>query len=435
MPKPVSTALPNSARTTSLRQRRWQRWVESLHIARDAILSNRLRSLLTVFGVVIGVAVVALVAALLESAQGFIADQTAGLGPGIARVEKAAFQDFVGDAQEFEEAKAKRPDVTIENLKTLRDRLGDRLEIGAQVGASLPVRFDNQTVNGVAIQGVTANIPFLSTLKLERGRELSEFDDLYRREVCVIGADVADFLFPAADPIGKTIKLGVFPYEVIGVYAPVGSSIGASQDSFVQMPLGSFAKLFGARSRSIGLLAKAKPGLAMTDDELEETLRFGMRQLRRLQPGEKDNFSITTAKKVQEFAGTITGIAAAVLFPLTAIALIVAGIVVMNMMLASVTERTREIGIRMAIGARRRDILAQFLIESTLLTVVGGSLGLLIATGLAWLFSKLSGLTVGLPLWAAVAALTVAVTVGIVFGVFPARRAARLDPIEALRSE
>lgn len=165
----------------------------------------------------------------------------------------------------------------------------------------------------------------LSTVKLERGRALAEFDDQYRREVCVIGADVADALFPAANPIGKTIKLGAFPYEVIGVYAPIGSSLGASQDSFVQVPLNSFAKLFGARSRSIALLARAKPdeqlsGDVLAEDELPESelddlLRFGMRQVRRLAPGDADNFSLTTAGKIKAFAGSLTRIAAAVLFP------------------------------------------------------------------------------------------------------------------------
>jgi putative ABC transport system permease protein len=160
-----------------------------------------------------------------------------------------------------------------------------------------------------------------------------------------------------------------------------------------------------------------------------------MRQVRRLQPAEKDDFSVTTDKKVAAFAGQITTIVAAVLFPLTAIALVVGGIVVMNMMLASVTERTREIGIRMAIGARRSDILAQFLLESTLLTLVGGGLGIGFAAAIAWLFGKLSGIAIGLPTWAVIAALSVSCTVGIAFGVFPARKAARLDPIEALRTE
>ena len=418
-----------------------QHWLEAARIAFDAIVANRLRSSLTVLGVIVGVAVVALVASLLEGAQRFIAEQAAGLGPGIAKIEKASFQDFIGDGQAFTEARAKRPDLTLEQLAALRTRLRDRIEIGSLTGANLPVRYENQTLNGLTIQGVTANIEKLSTLKVARGRGFAEFDDQYRRNVCVVGNDLADLLFPAADPIGKTVKLGSTPYEIIGVYAPLGSSVGASsQDAFVQIPLQTFAKQFGARSRSLGFLARAREGVvmpdaAMSDDDLEDALRFGMRQVRRLGPGEADDFSVTTAKKIQAFAGTITKIAAAVLFPLTGIALAVAGIVVMNMMLASVTERTREIGIRKALGARRRDILAQVLVEATMLTVAGGLAGLLIAAVLIFAGAKLTGYSISLPLWAACAAMIVSVTVGVVFGVYPARRAARLDPIEALRSE
>ena len=433
--KPIPESLLEFRKLGTKRPPLRQRWLESLLIARDAILSNRLRTTLTIIGVVIGVAVVALVASLLESAQTFIADQAAGLGPGIARVEKASFQDFVGDGQEFEMAKAKRPDIDVDEMKSLRARIGDKLEIGAQASGSLPIRAGNLSMNGISIQGVTSNYPLLTTLKLERGRDITETDDQYRREVCVLGADVADYLFEFDDPIGKTLKLGALQYEVIGVYEPLGSSLGASQDAFVQVPLNSFAKLFGARSRSLTLLAKAKAGTVLADDELEDLLRFGMRQVRQLQPGATDSFSIITAKKIEAFASKITGLAAAVLFPLTGVALTIAGIVVMNMMLASVTERTREIGIRMSLGARRRDILTQFLLESTMLTICGGVIGLLLAAGLVSLIATLSGLPIGLPAWAAAAAVVVSITVGVTFGVFPARRAAKLDPIEALRTE
>lgn len=192
-------------------QQAWQGWMESFFIALDAILSNRLRSALTILGVVIGVAVVALVAALLEGAQSFIAEQAAGLGPGIARIEKASFQDFAGDGQDFAMAQAKRPDITIEELISLRDRLRDRVEVGAQAGAALPLRAGNLSMNGVAIQGVTTNISLLSTLKLERGRELSEFDDQYRREVCVLGVDVAIISSHWEMRLGRPLSLAACP--------------------------------------------------------------------------------------------------------------------------------------------------------------------------------------------------------------------------------
>ena len=411
------------------------RWIEAFQVAVGAILSHRLRSSLTIIGIVIGVAVAALVAALLEGAQTFITTQTAGLGPGIVRIEKASFQDFVGDGQAFADAKAKRPDITTDNLKALAERVSQQLEIGAQVDAAVTARYGNKSLRALALQGVTTNISSLSTYKIERGRELTDFDEVNRREVCVLGADAADYFFPLELPLGKSIRLGAFQFEVIGVYAPKGSALGASQDSFVQVPLSAWAKGFGARSRSIALLAKTREGVALEGEVLEDLVRFNMRQVRRLQPSEPENFSVTSDKKVAAFAGQITTIVAAVLFPLTAIALIVGGIVVMNMMLASVTERTREIGIRMAIGARRSDILAQFLFESTLLTLIGGGIGILLAVGIAWLFSKAANIPIVLPTWAMVAALGVSCTVGIIFGVFPARKAARLDPIEALRTE
>lgn len=251
----------------------------------------------------------------------------------------------------------------------------------------------------------------------------------------VIGADIVQDLFPTNNPIGQALKLGSSQYEVIGVYTKRGSAAGASQDGFVQIPLSTYAKVFGARSRSISLIAKARPEAPMTTEEVEDLTRFWMRQVRRLQPGTDDNFSLKTAQSIEKFAGNITNIVGFVLFPLTGIALAVGGVVVMNMVLASVTERTREIGIRMSLGARRRDILAQFLLESTLLTLIGGAIGVAIAALIAWTAAKLTGLPVTLPLWALAAAVIMSCTVGIVFGVFPARRASKLDPIEALRTE
>jgi putative ABC transport system permease protein len=433
--RPVGVAEPNTNRRHRLTASGLWRWVEAFNVATGAIVANRLRSILTIIGIVIGVAVVALVAAMLEGAQKFIAQEAQTLGPGIVIVDKVSFLDFIGDGDAFIEAAAKRPDITIEAMQALRERVGDRLNVGAQVDAVLPVQRAGKSLKGIAVQGVTPNIVTISTNKLETGRELTEFDDEYRRFVCVIGADVVEDLFPTNNPIGQPIKLGAAQYEVIGVYTKRGSTAGASQDGFVQIPLSTYAKVFGARSRSISLIAKAKPEVPMTTEEVEDLTRFWMRQVRRLQPGTDDNFSLKTAKSIEKFAGNITNIVGFVLFPLTGIALAVGGIVVMNMMLASVTERTREIGIRMSLGARRRDILAQFLIESTLLTLIGGAIGVAIAAVIAWTAAKLTDLPVTLPLWALAAAVMMSCTVGIVFGVFPARRASNLDPIEALRTE
>lgn len=413
----------------------FSRWGEAFRVAVSAILANRLRSSLTIIGVVIGVAVVTFVAALLEGAQTYIKQTASELGPGIARIDKASFQDFLGDAQSFAEALSKRPDITIEDIEGLRQRIGDRMEVGAQIDAALPAQRGNNSLQGIAVQGVTANIAALSTIKIARGRELTEFDDDNRRSVCVIGSDVDEFLFPDRESLGQFIKLGSAEYEVIGVAVPRGSSFGASQDGFVQIPLGTFAKVFGARSRSISMLVKPKPGVEVPNEQVEEIARFGMRSQRRLSYGDSDNFSIITAKSVEAVTSLLTRIVGSVLYPLTAIALGVGGIVVMNMMLASVTERTREIGIRLAIGARRKDILAQFLLESSLLTLAGGLVGMMISTGLVWISAKLSGFPIAVPLWALFAAILISCTVGVVFGVFPARRASRLSPIEALRKE
>ncbi len=408
---------------------------EFLGVAWDSVRAHRLRSFLTVIGIVIGVAVVALVSALLEGVGNFIVSQTANFAPDVVRVDKAAFQDFSGDGQEFVTALARRPDILADEMELLRGRFDETLEIGAQVDAGLPVRRGEKTIQGIGIQGVTPNITSLTSIKLARGREFTPTDDYYRSNVAVIGTDIADELFPTSEPVGSEIRIGQLPYTVIGVAEPRGSAFGASQDAFVQIPLGTFGRIFGSRSRSMSILARARPESGLSVAETEEMVRVGMRLIRKLGPNDADDFSLTTAKSVQAFTSTLTGLVATITYPLTMIALVVGGVVVMNMMLASVTERTREIGIRIAIGARRRDILTQFLFEATLLTLIGGMIGLALAFVVVKLAALLTGFPVGLPVRAVFAAIALSCAVGIVFGVLPARRASRLDPIEALRSE
>jgi putative ABC transport system permease protein len=411
----------------------WLRWGEALRVAGGAILANRLRSGLTVAGVVVGVAVVVLVASLLQGAQEFITSQTASFAPDVARVEKAAFQDFAGDGQAFAEARAKRPDLLPDDIEYLRGRLGDRLEIGAQTDASLPVRRNGRTLRGIAVQGVTTNITSLTNVKVQYGREFTAGDNEFRRPVCIVGADIVEELFAGGNALGQELRIGQLPYQIVGVAEPRGSLFGNSQDGFVMLPLGTFTRIFGERSRSLALLTRGRAGVGR--EEAEELTRNALRLRRKLDYAAEDNFSIVTAKSAQAFTAKLTGIVGAIIYPLTAIALAVGGVVVMNMMLASVTERTREIGIRLALGARRGDILTQFLIEATLLTVIGGLLGLMLAGVLVWLLKILTKLPLGVPLWAVGAALIVSTAVGLIFGVVPARRASKLDPIEALRAE
>ncbi len=409
---------------------------ESIKLALESIRANATRSALTVIGILVGVAVVVIVASLLQGAQSLILNSTAAFAPNVLRLEKASFQDFGSDGQAFAEAQSKRPDLLTEDFDYLSSRLGETIEFGAQTDASLPARRNDKTLAGVLVQGVTPNITELSNVKIEVGRNLTQTDENFRRNVCIIGQDIVDELFGTVNPIGQEIRLGQLPYQVVGIAESRGSSFGSSQDGFVQIPLGTFSTIFGSRSRSIAILAQAKDPEKVSLEEVEEQIRVAMRIRRELVLTNKDDdFSFVTAKSIQAFSGTLTGIVGTIVYPLTAISLFVGGIVVMNMMLSSVTERTREIGIRMAIGARRRDILTQFLVETTTLTVVGGIVGVFFAATLIQLIATISGLSLGIPIWSVIMAICVSCFVGIVFGVVPARQAAKLDPIEALRSE
>lgn len=420
--------MPFTVRTTLFR--------EAFSLAWDSLLANRTRSALTILGVTVGVAVVVIVASLLQGAQTFVVNSVATFAPDVLRIEKASFQDFGADGQAFVEAQSKRPDLYVEDLEYLTEKLGDDIELGAQGDALLPVRRLGKTLIGVSVQGVTPNITALSNLEIAYGRALTSTDNEFRRRVCIIGQDIVDELFQTSGAIGNEIQIGQDRYEVVGVAESRGSLFGSSQDGFVQIPLGTFARVFGARSRSLAILAKAKNSEKMTLDEVEERLRVAIRIRRKtIGTDKEDDFSVVTARSIQAFSASLTGLVGTIVFPLTAIALFVGGIVVMNMMLASVTERTREIGIRMAVGARRRDVLFQFLIESTTLTLIGGVFGILAAVGLVWLLAWATRLPLPLPIWAVAAAIAVSCAVGIIFGVIPARQAAALDPIEALRSE
>lgn len=409
------------------------KFIEATKIAISSIMAHKLRSFLTLLGIIIGVAVVTAVATVIEGANVYIKEKIATLGTGVFTVQKASLNSF-GDFQKFIEAFRKNPDLTLDDLSALREGVTLADEIGAQDGGSKQVKYGNISLESVGVQGVTPNTFALSNVEVERGRFISDFDDDSRKNVCFIGSDVAEGLFPQVDPLGKDIKIGADTYTVIGVAKKLGSVLGQSQDNFVELPLSTFFKAFGKRSSPTFLIkVRARQGVPV--EKVQDEVRLIMRSRHKLDYNKPDDFSISTDEVTEQLFGTITGTVAVVAFPVVGISMVIGGIVIMNIMLATVTERTREIGIRKSVGATRRDILIQFLVESAMLSGFGGLIGLLLAVVIMTIVGRAVGVPVAIPLWAPVSAIGVSTLVGIFFGMYPANRAARLDPITALRAE
>ncbi len=409
------------------------KYVEAAKIAMASIMAHKLRSFLTLLGVIIGVAVVTAVATVIEGANVYIKEKIATLGNGVFTVQKASITGF-GDFQKFLEAFRKNPDLTVDDLAALREQATLAEQVGAQDGGSKPVKYGNTTLEGVGVQGVTPNTILLSNVEVAQGRYISEFDDQSRRDIVFLGSEVAEGLFPDTDPIGKEVKIGRDLYTVIGVAKKLGSVLGQSQDNYVHLPLMTFFKSFGKRSSpTFRLIVRARD--KVTSEKVQDQVRVIMRTRHKLDYNQQDDFSIATDEVTEQLFGTITGTVAAVAFPVVGISLVIGGIVIMNIMLATVTERTREIGIRKSLGATRRDILVQFLIESAMLSGLGGLIGLLVAIALMTIVGRYAPVPVAVPLWAPVIAITVSTLVGIFFGMYPANRAAKLDPITALRAD
>ncbi|HKP11439.1 MAG TPA: ABC transporter permease, partial [Blastocatellia bacterium] len=402
------------------------KYIEAAKIALTSILSHKLRSFLTLLGVIIGVAVVTAVATVIEGANVYIKEKIATLGSGVFSLQKASITGF-GDFQKFIDAMRRNPDLTPDDLVALREQINLADQIGATDGSGRSVKYGNVALESVGINGVTSNMILLTSVEVAEGRYLSDYDDENHRNVAFVGAEVAEGLFPNADPLGKEIKIGKETFEVIGVAKKLGSVLGQSQDNFIQVPLNTFIKTFGKRSsNSFRIIIRGRKDVAV--EKVQDQVRVVMRSRHKLDYNQPDNFSIATDEVTEQLFGTITGTVAAVAFPVVGISLVIGGIVIMNIMLATVTERTREIGIRKSLGATRRDILVQFLIESAMLSGFGGLIGLLLAVALMTLVGRVAPVPVAIPLWAPIIAIGVSTMVGIFFGIYPANRAARLDP-------
>ena len=401
---------------------------ESVGIALGGVRANKLRSFLTLLGTIIGVASVIAVVSFVEGMNRIVVEKLLNAGANVFEVDKYG---FITSQEEFEAAE-RRPDVTIEDADALRAAVPHAALVVAQAGGIAPVRRGARVMKGVTLHGRSPGYEVISDLPIATGRHLTELDDVNRRLACVIGPEVAEELFGSLDPVGSKIRISRFEFEVVGVTQAKGKMMGFSQDRFVTVPIRTFKKFWMERgSLSIAVKSVDQASLPLAEQEARNIMR-GRRHQR---PGQPDRFGLTTSETWLELYHTLTNGIYFVTIGVAGISLLVGGIVIMNIMLVSVTERTREIGIRKALGARRRDILAQFLVEATTLSLSGGIIGIAVGLGLALLVGAISPLPAAVSLPAVLAGVLMSTVVGLFFGSYPAWRAARLDPIEALRYE
>jgi putative ABC transport system permease protein len=405
---------------------------ESIKLAVDAIWSHKMRSFLTLLGVIFGVATVIVVVSLIEGFNKYVDEKIANIGTNAFSVQKFTIEDF-SSLDNYEQARRRNKDVTMDDLDALRGARGGAIkDVGGQEETQCELKYGAQSLLGVSLQAITANVVEIQNKEIAEGRPFTQAEEASDRLVCFIGADVADRFFPTRSPLGQKIKIDGRPFEVVGVAKAMGTVFGQSRDKFVSVPLTTFMNIYGNR-RSIQLLVTSHTEIGYLD-AIDEA-RVVMRTRRKLKPEEKDNFGVVTPSAVNNLRERIFGTIQTVAIGVTSIALVVGAIVIMNIMLVSVTERTKEIGIRKSLGARRRDILKQFLAESIALALSGGTIGVGIAYGLSVLVASLTPIPTALPLIAVALALIVSGGVGLIAGVYPAWRAANLDPIAAMRTD
>ncbi|HVF27935.1 MAG TPA: ABC transporter permease [Pyrinomonadaceae bacterium] len=410
------------------------KFIETLKLAISAIWAHKLRSALTLLGMIIGVAAVVVVVSLIQGFNAYIDEKIAGSGAKSYTIQRFGFEDWK-DTDSIAAAQRRNKDLTFEDYDYLRTRLTLTDKFGAKArGQGSQVKRGSEVLNDVRVDGAMAIIADIEKVDVAEGRYFTAAEDENTARVAFIGADVASKLFPRGSAVGEEINIAGMPYRVVGVAVAKGTVFGMPQDNFITLPIRTFRRNYGelTRWRSFYMVGTAK-----YDDQFDEAVdeaRALMRGRRRLEPGEKDNFGVMTPDAITGLRDRLFGSIFIVAIAVPAIALVVGGIVIMNIMLVSVTERTKEIGIRKALGARRMDVLRQFLVEAVTLSAIGGATGVAIA----WALGKVVTAFL-IPTYLSITAVIVAVGVsgmiGVLSGIFPAWKAARLDPIEALRAD
>ncbi|MCP9495745.1 MAG: ABC transporter permease [Pyrinomonadaceae bacterium MAG19_C2-C3] len=409
-------------------------FAETFKLAISAIWAHKLRSILTLLGMIIGVMAVVVVVSLIQGFNRYVDEKIAGIGAKSYTIQRFSFEDWK-DTDTIAAAQRRNKDITLDEMAYIRSKATLTDKLGAQARSTRSqIKRGAQIVEEVPVSGATPNVLDIEKLEVEDGRYFSESENDAAVNVAYLGADVAKELFPASSPVNQEITIAGLPYRVIGVAVAQGTIFGMPQDNFIHLPLKTYSKNFGGlvQWRSLYLQGTAKNDEQFADavDEARNILRIK----RGLKYGEKDNFGILTPDAITGLRDRLFGTISVVLIAVPSIALLVGGIVVMNIMLVSVTERTKEIGVRKALGARRADILRQFLVEAATLSAIGGATGVF----LAWVIGRILT-AVFFPTYLSIIAVIIAVTVsggiGVIAGIFPAWKAARLDPIEALRAD
>ena len=403
---------------------------EAVGIATSSLWAHKLRSVLTLIGVVIGVAAVIAVVSLINGANKYVATRVFRLGADVFGVSKQpSIVTNVDDFREFQ----KRRRITYDDYQAVRELCKTCKEIGASLGGRIEVKSGLNSLKDTNLRAWTPPMAELYDVDLVAGRHMTDTDLQEAAPVCVIGNDLVENLLPGVDPIGKEVRWRNIPCQVIGVGKKEGSALGNSLDNWIILPLSTYNKEYGTQQDSLRVTARA--GSAAKIQESIDEVRQIMRGRRHLAYSTKDDFAIETSDSFLELWKSISSSFFFVTVAVASISLVVGGIVIMNIMLVSVTERTREIGLRKALGARSSDILRQFLIESSTIALFGGALGVLCGVLAAQLVSLVSPLPSAVQLWSVIGGLLVALSVGLFFGTYPASKAARLDPVVALRSE
>jgi putative ABC transport system permease protein len=404
--------------------------IEAFRLALQSLWGNKMRSILTLIGVVMGVASVIMVITLVNGANRYVSTKLSGYGADVFTVTKMSSVIFTPEEYfKFQKRKILR----IDDYYAVRDGCTDCSEVGALLNKDTNVVANGKSSNNTGVRGYTWTMLSLNNVDIAVGRGFTPADEDHATKNVIVGYDIVDNLLPEGDPVGREIRVDGIPYTIIGVGDRQGKTLGQSQDNWVAIPITTYQQIYGYND-SVDIYARAN-GNAEVMERAKDQVRVLMRTRRHNAPGAPDDFEIETNDTFLDIWKQISSLFASVVLGLASIALVVGGVVIMNIMLVSVTERTREIGVRKALGAKQRDVLLQFLIESASLALVGGALGVLGGVLVGKLITIVVGFPTAVPIWAIFLGLFLATAVGIFFGVYPASKAAKLDPVVALRAE